>query len=207
MRVRRSPVATAAAALCFALVLPATAFAHGDPGSDTLYSADLFAGSGAGLPAGKRQQLTTIVGEASKRGYRIKVAVIATRADLGAATAFWRRPQAYAAFLGDDLYYVYKGPVLAVMPNGYGVFRSGKGLAGERAVLARLAAPNGDVAGAAARAVRRLAATAGVQVVIPPMHADSGNRDRLLIVLIVAAVVLIAGLVFVPRRRRRGSEA
>jgi hypothetical protein len=197
-----SRLLTAAAALGIVASFPAAALADGDPASDFLIGTDVFASYAVTLPAPQTDQLKHVVADANKRGYRIKVAVIATRADLGAVTALWLQPQRYAQFLGQELFFIFKGRLLIAMPNGYGIFHHGKPLASERAVLDSLPAPGSDLAAAASVAVQRLARSAGVAVTIPPLKS-SANRDRLLIVLIAGAVALIAGLAFVPRRRRK----
>jgi hypothetical protein len=36
-------------------------------------------------------------------------------------SALWRHPETYARFLGAELALVYRGTVMVVMPNGYGL--------------------------------------------------------------------------------------
>ena len=36
-------------------------------------------------------------------------------------TELWRQPQNYARFLGQELSLVYRGTLLVVMPNGFGL--------------------------------------------------------------------------------------
>ena len=47
------------------------------------------------------------------------------RSDLGAVGALWQRPQAYARFLGLELWLSYKGRLVVVMPNGVGLQLAG----------------------------------------------------------------------------------
>ena len=48
------------------------------------------------------------------------MAIIGAPVDLGAVTALWDKPPAYASFLGVELSLVYKQRLLIVMPNGFG---------------------------------------------------------------------------------------
>ena len=48
------------------------------------------------------------------------MAIIASPFDLGAVTALWRKPRAYARFLGIELSTVYRQRLLVVMPDGLG---------------------------------------------------------------------------------------
>ena len=49
----------------------------------------------------------------------------------------FRKPQRYADFLGQEIIYFYRGPLLVVMPNGYGIFQSGKPLKEDKQMLAQ----------------------------------------------------------------------
>lgn len=93
-----------AAVLRLALVaLPASAHADGDPASDVLATQTLFVPQDAGTSIAQQQQLAAIVQTAARRRYPLRVALIASRSDLGAVTELWREPQNYARFLGQEL--------------------------------------------------------------------------------------------------------
>src|SRR5207245_1571519 len=72
-------------------------------------------------------------------GYRIKVAVVATKIDLGAIPSLFGKPAEYAKFLGQELSGYYIGPLLIVMPAGYGIYDGGRSTQAEDAILAGLA--------------------------------------------------------------------
>jgi hypothetical protein len=132
--------------------------------------------------------------------------VIGTRYDLGSVGALFRQPRRYAAFLGQELRFVYKGRLLVVMPHGLGVSRSGKAVPADQAIVRRLPPPGSPGAGpavAATRAVVRLAAAAGVIVPVPPLsggkRAPSSSQHRVVIAIVVAvilAALAVAGLVW-----------
>ena len=72
------------------------------------------------LPKAKQQELVSLVRDANKSGYAIRVALIGSPYDLGAVTSLWRKPRPYARFLGAELQFIYKHRLLVVMPNGFG---------------------------------------------------------------------------------------
>ena len=143
-------------AVGLALAAPAVR-ADGDPASDVLYFQDVF------LPfpvpsATASQKLATAVSGANKKGFRIKVAVIASAQDLGSVPSLFGRPQLYAQFLGVELQSFYKERLLVVMPSGFGIYRGGKSTVAEARVLAGLqaGASADDVTSSAADAVQKL---------------------------------------------------
>ena len=86
-RVRRwgSVLVLVAAALIAAVVVP-SARADGDPGSDVLVYQDLFAGSDAGLSVAQQVELGGLLKATARAGAPVRVAIIASRFDLGAVT-------------------------------------------------------------------------------------------------------------------------
>ena len=122
------------------------------------------------------------------------------------------KPQRYANFLGQEIVYYYKGPLLVVMPNGYGIYQGRRPRSPRTRSCSRGSPPPGSTDGNALAVGRERRAGARPQ---PRDHAatagraesgSSSNRDRL---AIVGAVILlcIVGLVLrlVQRRRRRGA--
>jgi hypothetical protein len=195
------------ALVCAAGVAAPAARADGDPASDFLLSRDTFLPFDANISTAQTEQLDAIVAEAKKRGFRIKVALIASEVDLGAVPSLWRKPETYARFLGQELFFLYKGRLLIVMPNGYGVSRAGRPLPSAQHVVDKLPRP-GDggpaLAAAAIQAVQRLAAQAGVQLEIP--KASSGHKathDRIVLAAIAGAIIVLVAAGFTARRLLR----
>ncbi len=188
-------------------LLPAAARADGDPASDILYNGKIFFPFETKISAQKQRDLQQVVAAAWKAGFPIKVAVISSAYDLGSVGALWQKPQLYAKFLGSELAFLYKGRLLIVMPNGFGLNR---GTAAERKLLQTVPIGQGGngLTASAADAVRALAAASGHQLPKPVDKTSNTGRDR---IVLVAVVVLIALLVmlFVPgvRRRLRGARA
>ena len=118
------------------LVVPA-AHADADPASDILYTQRIylpFFGEKVSKP--NAAALKKVVDEAWSKGYKVKVALIATRNDLGGVFQLWEKPQTYADFLGRELIFLYKGPLITAMPNGLGVYHYKHSTSAEEAVVA-----------------------------------------------------------------------
>lgn len=196
---------TGTAILVACLVGVPAARADGDPASDYLIYQNVFAPFDARIPGAHAAQLRLLVSEAKARGFPIRVALIGTRYDMGAILVLWRRPEQYARFLGQELTHWYRGRLLIVMPNGYGVSMNGKLVAREQAALAHLPPPSaaGNIAVAAIDAVRRLARLEGIQLALPkpPSTTAKNNHDRLLIGIAVGAAALVGLSIVVFRRR------
>ena len=192
------------AAACLA-ASPAVARADGDPASDFLLSQNTFLPYDANISQAQAARLNELVAEAKQRGYPIRVAIIGKPFDLGAVPSLWLKPETYARFLGQELFFLYKGRLLVVMPNGYGVSRGGKSLASSQTVVDRLPRPGESgpaLVDAATRAVQRLAAQSGVQVDVPTADAGSNHttRDRIVLGAIALGVVALIGAGYALRR-------
>ena len=190
-----------------ALAVPA-ARADGDPASDYLLSQSTFIPFDAKVSKGQAEQLNSVVADAKQKGFTVRVALIATQFDLGAVPSLWRKPQTYARFLGQELFFVYKGRLLVVMPNGFGFSRGGKLVPSGQRLVDRLPKPGegGDaLAAAATRAVERLAAQAGVRVTISqPGSTDGGTSDRVILIAIAGGIVVLLGAGYAVRRLLTG---
>lgn len=152
------------AGLLLAGAMPAdSALADGDPASDVLATQTLFLPWDANLPTAEQAQLQDVLDSAVDHGFPIRVAVIASAADLGSVTALWRQPQEYASFLGEELSLVYKGPLLVVMPNGFGLHGFAPPPAQLSAALSGMSAPidGAQLGQVTIAAIGRLAAASG----------------------------------------------
>jgi hypothetical protein len=123
-------------AVFLAVAVPA-AFADGDPASDVLLFDDVF------LPVGAPQEapfttLVSTVKDANEQGFRMKLAVIQSEKDLGSVPSLFGKPQDYAHFLGSEIKFKYAGPLVVVMPGGFGFWNNGKPTKDADAVLASI---------------------------------------------------------------------
>jgi hypothetical protein len=153
--VRRRAVA---ALLAVAAIAAPAARADGDPASDFLVGQNTFVGLTQPHRAAA-SALQTAVAAVYAHGLRVRVAVIGTRDDLGSIPSLFGRPAAYAKFLGFEINSYFVGPLLVVMPSGYGIYDGGRSTRAESSVLARLPAPGrtrDELTLGAASAVRAL---------------------------------------------------
>ncbi len=173
MLLRAATAASALVLLCgwFA----ASAHADGDPASDVLATQSLFLPQDGHVAAAQQTQLEALLEEAGRDGAPIRVALVASPADLGSVTALWRRPQDYARFLGQELSLVYRGLLLVVMPDGYGLFRPGGASSGEQSALARATVPGSRLGSHTIVAVGQLAASSGHPLPLPSASSASGG--------------------------------
>jgi hypothetical protein len=193
-----------------ALAVPAAALADGDPASDWLPFRNnyVFAPGAGNIPPADVKRLQTVLLAARRQRFTTKVALIGVRDDLGAVTALWRKPQVYAQFLGKELFYLYKGRLLVVMPNGFGVStQGGRPVPAEEALLRKIAVPaNGldNLPDAAIGALQKLATAGNISLPVPAAtqakKKDTSTRDRITIAI---AVVVAAAVVFAARFIRR----
>ena len=201
----RSWVGFGLACLLALLTVPAGALADGDPASDVLAAQTLFLPQDAGMSGTTAQRLAGEIA-AGAAARPLRVAIVASPADLGAVTALWHRPQAYARFLGQEIALVAHGEVLVVMPNGYGVASDGRSApSADAALIARLPAPGRAVVAGALHAVIGLNRAHGVSASISTRVAPGGGGGAGVMAWVVFAVglVLIAGAWTLSLRARR----
>ena len=198
------------AAVVLSLLAPAAARADGDPASDVLYTERVFFPYTLKVSPSAQKQLAETVAAAEKKGYPIRVALIAGPVDLGAITSLWGKPRRYATFLSIELSFVYNGPLLIVMPAGFGFAHDKEPTAAEYAALSSLRVTGGGdgLAQSAVRAVRLLATRAGHPISDLGSSSGSSGMSRLLAGAVALAVIVAAGSVAILvrlglRSRRR----
>jgi MYXO-CTERM domain-containing protein len=206
----RHPFISLVAAVAVAASAVPSGLADGDPASDYLITQPVFLPFDAQVSKARSNELLAVLAASNKAGFKVRAAVISSAYDLGSVPILFRKPVAYAHFLGQELFYWYKGEVLVVMPNGYGVYRNGPAPAADRTTVAALAPPGttgNALVEAASRAVRALAAVRGIH--LPNLTATGGTgsatSDRIEIAVGAAAAVALF-VAFVLRRRRRAAR-
>ena len=203
---RRRLLAGLAPVACALVLCPAGARADGDPASDVLVTAPpLFLSATSGATYAQQATIAAQLRRAGRAGHRLRVAVISHRADLGSVTLLWRRPQRYADFLSTELSLQYRGELLVVMPDGFGVARGGTAVP---TALAHLAPRGGELITATEQAVQRLTGTAAgrVRVVAAAAPSRTSGPGWWVATLLAAAVVAgawTASLRARPPRLRR----
>jgi hypothetical protein len=184
---------------------PSTALADGDPASDVLIGENVFYPYSPAVSTSLQARLNGETAAARRVHFPIKVALIASPADLGAIPTLFGKPRQYAKFLDQEISFLNVKPLLlVVMPDGYGSQHLGSGAT---KAVASLPVPAGaqsdDIARAAITAVPKLAAAAG-----HPLGNISGNVEpagtnpALAGAILAAAAIAIAAGVLVVRSRR-----
>ena len=166
--------------VALALLVPGSAWANGDPASDTLLTEQTFLPLEAPISASAKSDLNKTVAEANKKGYTIRVAIIAFSGDLGLVGSLWGKPQPYAKFLWNELSFSYNNRLLVAMPAGFGFYAGdGKPIDKELAVLKGVKPGQipTDLTESAAEAVRQLAAADGVEVAKPSERVVDARPD------------------------------
>jgi MYXO-CTERM domain-containing protein len=196
--------------------VPGSAFADIDPASDVLPLQDVF------LPYNDKvcPQLSTalrkLTARSKKAGYPVKVAVIASKSDLGGASALFGNPQSYARFLAQELVTyapesrtTYDNPALLVaMPTGFGLDHGGAKADKAIEELSVSSLKPNDLAHAALDAVPKLARAEGHAVAAPAVRpgcsssAGSGGGSALFYAAPFALLLLAALLAGLHRRLR-----
>lgn len=173
------------------LVVPAVAAADGDPASDVLVGQSLYVPSDGGVSATQTARLSALLSQAERARVPIRVALIATQADLGSVTELWRQPQNYAQFLGQELSQVYRGTLVVVMPAGIGV--ASVGHTSGAAAPANVVGPGQPLVERAIGAVQAIAAAQGHRLSPPPAVAARGSGSALGSVDLGSWLALAAG--------------
>jgi hypothetical protein len=165
-----------------ALQPAAPARAHGDPCSDFLLVGSLCVPNNPRPSQPQIDRAQQTIDAAKQGGYEIRVAVIGSPTDLGSVPVFFGRPAPYAKFLDAELQSAWTGKLLVVMAAGYGVREHTKPYpAGVKALKGLPPPANGmpdALMAAATVAVRKLAASEGVNVPAIPLAATATSPSR-----------------------------
>lgn len=212
-RARRPPLAPLLRVLWLTAVIGAGAGlaaepvrADGDPASDVLATQSLFLPWDAGVPAQQQAQLSGLLQAAERTGYPVRLAVVASPVDLGTVTELWHRPQLYAEFLAEELSLVYRGPLLVVMPNGFGLDHLGLSTTAIRSTLAGIPVPHtgSELARDAQIALERLAAATGHPLAAPSARVPLATPSDTTAWIVLLAGALLIALAWTASLRVRG---
>jgi hypothetical protein len=201
-------LAAAVAAVLVSIFLVRNALADGDPASDYLIGEQLFPSFEASSSGTDVTRLKGMLDDSKRKGFPLKVAVIAGRSDLGSVPSLFGKPEQYARFLGQEDFYFFKDELLVVMPQGYGLYKHGGVPPGDRAAIAKLPAPSTaaiePLLAAAARAVTALAERRGLSLASETSAGANAWRDR--VEIVAGVLVLCAVALGVRVLVRRGSR-
>jgi hypothetical protein len=175
-------IALATLAVALPLAFAAGARADGDPASDVLPAQDVF----VPFPAPDAALVATLKSTVSAvytQHHRIKVAIIASPSDLGAVPQLFGKPKSYTKFLASELASFYVGPLLVVMPGGFGIADFNRPTPAADRVLTSLDAGGSspdDLTRAATVAVKKLVAAKALtsKDVRPPLVYPQPSTGR-----------------------------
>ncbi len=204
-----------AAMLVLVALLAPPARADGDPASDVLIAQDVFFPYAPPTRGELKRALERTVRQARRAGYPVKVALIASPADLGAYPGLFNRANEYATLLARELPQNAHGRrvrgqrILVVMPGGFGGVDLGDRVDEALAEVKIQADAGSDgLAVAAMAAVARLATANGHEVPVPPEASttleaqEAGGGPPALLYLAPAAIIFVV-LLLIGRRKSR----
>jgi hypothetical protein len=188
----------AVAALLIVGPLSALALADGDPASDVLLGQNVFLPYSP-ISTSSEHQLYAVSDAARQAGYPLRIALIGAKSDLGVVPTLFGKPAPYARFLSSELAGVVSGPVLVVMPDGFGLAAQGRALS--ISALRNVATGSGadGLASAAIAATKLLAAAAGHRLTVGSSSAGTSLaaspatvRHAMTAILVLAALAGLA---------------
>jgi hypothetical protein len=202
MLVTRAGLAATCLVAVALAVTPTPALADADPASDFLLTQDLFLPYRPAISGALKADLNGVTRAGKRSGYPIKIAIIASPADLGGVPDLFNQPTRYAPFLGREISFNSKGkPLLVVMPAGLGTYQ-----AGPRATAAIANVKVGEgadgLARAAVEAAQKLAAAAGHPIRgFKASSSGSGGGGSSALIFGVPVALLVIALAIVSYRR------
>ena len=212
--VTRRRAALLVSCLALAVSVAGIALADVDPASDVLLVQDSFVPYQPEACTQVKDALQSATRRASSAGYPLKVAVIGSARDLGAAPQFDGKPAPYAEFLGSELgtYSAHlkrnlrNVRLLVVMPAGFALWRGGPE---SSPALKHDAIPDNpdtnDLVRAAVTAVPKVATAAGHPVAAVKIAGGCSHKSGNALLLFgvpVLLVLLAIGLIRVLRPSR-----
>jgi hypothetical protein len=216
--VRRLPLLLVLLATLAVALPPTGALADGDPASDVLIANTLYTPVAQKISPPVLRQLQGTIEQANAGGFEVRVALILDRTDLGAVPQLFGHPVKYVKLLSAELFYAWKGAIIAVQPSGIGVqnidpLSPAQSLADTIAIASPATADG--LARAANDAIRKLAgedSTVTFTADGSPAGSTSSSstftaRNILGAVLIVVLILLFIGQIIVRRRKRAAPGA
>jgi hypothetical protein len=203
--------ALATAVLLVALAVPSVAQADGDPASDVLLLQDSYLPYQPAVPKPVSNALNSTLKQLRKSGFPLKVAVIASKTDLGVVPQFLGRPQPYAGFLESEIAFNKPKQLLVVMENGYGTAAIKPNIASAMTKVPKPKSNSADDLGRAAiDGAIALGTAAGHPVPKPKLPASSsggGGGTSPAIIFGVPVLLLAIGGALATLRARQTKRA
>lgn len=190
-----------------AVAAPATARADSDPASDILPTQNVFFPYRPAMSEDLKADLRGVTSAAKKAGYPLKVAIIATQADLGGVPQLFNQPARYAGYLGPEIDFNKRQPLLVVMPAGLGTYEVSP--AANTAATAIRPEEGADGLGRAAlEAAQKMAKAEGHPIRgFKPQSGDPGGSGATTAIIFgVPIALLVIALAVLTYRRTEADE-
>jgi hypothetical protein len=194
-------VVAAAALACSSPAVPG-ALADADPASDFLLVTSVFYPYQPPTSPTIKNALEKTLVQLKHAGLGMKVAIIGSANDLGGVPNLWKMPQPYAQYLGPEISFNRKQPLLVVMPQGFGLY----GLRPRSALDGLAIESNGQADGLARTAIKavvRLARANGKPIAEPTIgKVASAGKGAPALIVFGAPVLLVAAAALLMLSRR-----
>jgi hypothetical protein len=207
----RALLALLLAAVALGTAAPA-ALADADPPSDVLLLQSVYYPYQPPVSDKLRRTLDKVVLDARNAGYPVKVAMVESAVDLGAIPQLFGRPAEYAPFLGREIAFKSKDPLLVIMPAGIATYNvSAKAQQAIQGIKIDTSKQSDGLVAAAIQAVPKMATASGHPVAAVPVPSTGGGGKKSgggasPLIVFGAPVLLVALAALVAALRRRGED-
>jgi hypothetical protein len=187
------------------------ALADADPPSDVLLLQDVYYPYQPPVSDKLRRTLDSVVAQAKKAGYPVKVAMVESQVDLGAIPQLFGRPAEYAPFLGREIAFKAKVPLLVIMPAAIATYNvSAKAQQAIQGIKLDASKQSDGLVAAAIEAIPKMATASGHPVAAVPVPSAGKGRKTgggtSPLIVFGAPVLLVALAALVAALRRRGED-
>jgi hypothetical protein len=187
------------------------ALGDADPPSDVLLLQDVYYPYQPPVSDKLRRTLDSVVAQSKKAGYTVKVAMVESPVDLGAIPQFFGRPAAYAPFLGREIAFKSKDPLLVIMPAGMATYNvTAKAQQAIQGIKVDASKQSNGLVAAAIQAIPKMATASGHPVAAVPVPSTGGGKSggggTSPLIVFGAPVLLVALAALVAALRRRGED-
>jgi hypothetical protein len=187
------------------------ALADADPPSDVLLLQSVYYPYQPPVSDKLRRTLDSVVAASGKAGYPVKVALVESAVDLGAIPQLFGKPAEYAPFLGREIAFKSKDPLLVIMPAGIATNNvSAKAQQAIQGIKIDASKQSDGLVAAAIEAVPKMATASGHPVASVPVPASGGGNkgggSTSPLIVFGAPVLLVALAALVAALRRRGDD-
>jgi len=206
----RALLALLLAAAALGTAVPA-ALADADPPSDVLLLQSVYYPYQPPVSDKLRRTLDKVVLDAKTAGYPVKVAMVESTVDLGAIPQLFGRPAEYAPFLGREIAFKSKDPLLVVMSPAIATYNvTPKAQQAIQGIKIDASKQSDGLVAAAIEAVPKMATASGHPVAAVPVPSTGGGKKSgggtSPLMVFGAPVLLVALAARVAPRRRRGED-